>query len=462
MFYRLAELAETAKVSAATIVVAKRLLQRLDPLAIFATSKQHERMLWIRGDANFALVGLGAVETLMPQGESRFVAASAARVAIAARCLRVGDSNAPAPVMLGGFSFSPAQRKANPDWSGFPDSRWVLPEFTIVDRDDGTWVLAAAKVGQGQDKDAACTTLDRRLNTFLKALPDAIDRPFTVTAGPALAEDQQYLALVDEAVEAIVAKKLQKVVLARTHTTIAVDPIEVLHRLRNRYRGCAIFSVAVGDRQFFGASPERLVALAGTEVRTEAVAGTTGTTGINVASGDEEAFDAKMLSSEKMRAEHQFVVDDILGRLKQIGLDGECNSQPEVLHLARVAHLRTPIKAQTSRRVGEVSDMDVLRVAGMLHPTPAVAGTPTKEALHWISQHEDFDRGWYAGPLGWCDLDGNGELCVALRSVLVNGDQAVLFAGAGVVAESNPNDELAETAAKLRALLDVMESDDGR
>ncbi len=441
-----------------TIVIAKRLAQRLDPLAVYATSKQDQRMLWLRGDANFALVGLGAVETLTPQGESRFVAASAARVAIAARCLRVGENNAPAPMMLGGFSFSSAERKANPDWSGFPDARWVLPEFTIVDRDDGTWVLAAAKVEDGQDRNVACAAIDRRLSSFLKVLPEPIERPFTVTAGPALAEDQKYLALVDEAIKAIVAKKLQKVVLARTHQSTAVDPIDVLHRLRDRYQRCAIYAVAVGDRQFFGASPEQLVALAGPEVRTEAVAGTAQ---INVSQDNEEAFNAKMLASEKMRAEHQFVVDDIIGRLSQIGLQGECGAEPEVLHLARVAHLRTPITAQISRRVGEVSDMDVLRVAGKLHPTPAVAGTPTEEALDWILQYEDFDRGWYAGPLGWCDFDGNGELCVALRSALVCGDEAVLFAGAGVVAESNPNDELSETAAKLRALLDLMESVDG-
>ena len=102
-----------------------------------------------------------------------------------------------------------------------------------------------------------------------------------------------------------------------------------------------------------------------------------------------------------------------------------------------------------------------LRVASVLHPTPAVAGTPTETAVDWILAREGFDRGWYAAPVGWCDLDGNGELCVALRSALVSGSAAVLFSGAGVVAESVSADELAETGVKLRALLDVMEASSG-
>ena len=101
--------------------------------------------------------------------------------------------------------------------------------------------------------------------------------------------------------------------------------------------------------------------------------------------------------------------------------------------------------------------MDVIRVAAVLHPTPAVGGTPTGDALAWIRENESFDRGWYAAPVGWCDLDGNGELRVALRSALVEDDEVYLFSGAGIVAESVPLDELAETGGKLRALLDVME-----
>ena len=130
-----------------------------------------------------------------------------------------------------------------------------------------------------------------------------------------------------------------------------------------------------------------------------------------------------------------------------------------MLRLARLQHLRTPITARIERRTGGVSDMDVLRVAGVLHPTPAVAGTPTAAAVNWLEAREAFDRGWYASPVGWCDLDGNGELRVALRTALVDATSghATLFSGAGIVADSVPADELTETGVKLRALLDVMD-----
>ena len=246
-----------------------------------------------------------------------------------------------------------------------------------------------------------------------------------------------------------------KVVVARTHEETAIDPLPVIARLRARYPSCAVFSFAFGERQFLGASPEQLVALDGRQVRTAALAGTTG---VGWDDTTDRGLAAEMLSSAKIRAEHQFVVADITERLAALGLVGETPPEPEVLRLARLQHLRTPITARIERRAGGVSDMDVLRVAGVLHPTPAVAGTPTAAAVRWLEARESFDRGWYAAPVGWCDLDGNGELRVALRSALVDEHgTATLFSGAGIVADSVPHDELAETGVKLRALLDVME-----
>ena len=117
-----------------------------------------------------------------------------------------------------------------------------------------------------------------------------------------------------------------------------------------------------------------------------------------------------MMASPKIRAEHQFVVDDITARLATLGLVGETPVEPDVMRLARVQHLRTPITARVERRSGGVSDMDVIRVANVLHPSPAVGGTPSDPAVEWILANERFDRGWYAAPVGWTDLDGNGEV----------------------------------------------------
>ena len=457
--------AHAAALGGGLVVLARRLDVRVDPVAVFAASAEHHRALWIRPDRGFALVGLGAVEVVNPVGEGRFSAASAARAALAARVHRTGPADAPAPVLLGGFSFSssgwsgPASAgERGPDWSGFPEASWVLPALTFVDRPDGSWILAAARVDAGVEDAVAVDGLDRRLDTVVAELPAAVavDLDFrdgeVTTDGPGAAA---YEALVADAVAAISAGEMGKVVVARTHEETAIDPLPVIARLRARYPSCAVFSFAFGERQFLGASPEQLVALDGRQVRTAALAGTTG---VGWDDTTDRGLAAEMLSSAKIRAEHQFVVADITERLAALGLVGETPPEPEVLRLARLQHLRTPITARIERRAGGVSDMDVLRVAGVLHPTPAVAGTPTAAAVRWLEARESFDRGWYAAPVGWCDLDGNGELRVALRSALVDEHgTATLFSGAGIVADSVPHDELAETGVKLRALLDVME-----
>jgi menaquinone-specific isochorismate synthase len=450
------------------VVLARRLDERVDPISVYAASRDTHRALWIRPDRGFSLVGLGAVEVISPVGDGRFSAASAARAALAARAQRTGPGDAPAPVLLGGFSFgssgwggvgTPVSR--GPDWTGFAEASLTLPEITFIDRADGTWVLAASRVEPGSDERSTIETLDRRIDAIAADPPVPIPVDLDFRHGDVVVDDatsDHYEALVADAICAIDEGEFGKVVLARTHEVADIDSLSVLARLRDRYPGCAIFSFAVGDREFLGASPEELVSLDGRQVRTAALAGTTGIDGDDAA---DEGRAAEMLASAKIRAEHAFVVDDITSRLAALGLVGETPTEPEVLRLARVQHLRTPITARIERRAGGVSDMDVLRVAGVLHPTPAVAGTPTEAAVSWLEEREAFDRGWYAAPVGWCDLDGNGELRVALRSALVDssngGATATLFSGAGIVADSVPTDELAETSVKLRALLDVID-----
>ena len=358
-------------------------------------------------------------------------------------------------MLVGGFSFTAGTRSLEPDWSGFPDARWVLPEVTVVDRPDGSWLLAATALGEGEDENAALDLLEARLEEMAATTPPPPVELGEIVRGDAASQDDRYVARVADAIGAIRAGDLDKVVLARVFRRGPIDTPAVLRALADRFPACATFAFGVGDRAFIGASPEQLVTLDGREVSTVALAGTTDT-GQDAAA--DAALAAAMLASPKIRSEHQFVVDDITARLATLGLVGETSNEPEVMRLARVQHLRTPITARVERRAGGVSDMDVLRVANVLHPSPAVGGTPSDPAVEWILANEGFDRGWYAGPVGWTDLDGNGELRVALRSALVDESEVQLFSGAGIVADSVAEDELAETGVKLRALLDVMES----
>ncbi|MEM9465465.1 MAG: isochorismate synthase [Actinomycetota bacterium] len=451
----LARLGDEAPAGGGVVVFARRLDERVDPVAIYGAATDHHRSLWIRPDEQLALVALGAAELIEPHGDTRFSAASAARAALGARIRRHGPADAPAPVLIGGFSFTSGARSIAPDWTGFPDARWVLPEVTVVDRADGSWLLAATALDEGDDEAAALDLLEARLEEMAAEAAPAPATVGEIVRGDATSEDDDYVRLVAEAIGDIRAGDLDKVVLARVLARGPIDTPAVLRALADRFPACATFAFGVGNRAFIGASPERLVTLDGREVSTVALAGTTGT-GWDETS--DAALAAEMLASPKVRAEHQFVVDDITARLATLGLVGETAAEPEVMRLARVQHLRTPITARVERRAGGVSDMDVLRVANVLHPSPAVGGTPSDPAVEWILANEGFDRGWYAAPVGWTDLDGNGELRVALRSALVDESQVQLFSGAGIVADSVAEDELAETGVKLRALLDVMES----
>lgn len=497
----------------AVVVCSRRLDRRVDPLAVYTAAEGFHRSLWLRPDAGTGMAAVGAVEVLEPSGPDRFSAASAARAVLAARVRRHGPASAPAPVLLGGFSFRSGADPRPPDWTGFGDCKLVLPELTVIDRPDGTWAQKAARIGPSDDESAAVAALDRELTALdftaaaadldrrlaepdFKAAAASLDReradpdlspvtsaqepsrspggagdpanrgadiarprPPTLDSSEGLApdsaEDPAYLDLVDRGIAAVDRGELDKVVCARMLVLgPGPDPAAVLDALRRRNPNCAVFAFTAGAATFLGATPEELAVLDGHRLGTSAVAGTA-RRGADAAE-DRQLADL-LLASAKERAEHRFVVEAVTAGLEGLGLVDPTPTEPEILALANLQHLRTPITSRVRQRSSGVNDMDVLRVAGVLHPTPATGGAPLDSALAFIGAHETFDRGWYAAPVGWCDLDGNGELRVALRSMLATDDGLRLFAGAGVVAGSAPEGELAETSVKLRALLDVLE-----
>ena len=470
----MARIGDDPAIAAGAVVVKARLLdQRVDPLAAYAAAgNDRERSVWLRPDQGVGLAAIGRVEAIEPTGDDRFSAASAARAVLAARIRRNVPPEAPAPVLVGGFSFTPTGAGNNdsstpadnggrsqhrvPAWQGFGDCQMVLPQLTVIDREDGTWVLAATRVGPDGDEAAAEATLDKKLEAFdVEPLPPTLDPANSAAAAADCERDDDYEALVSDAVASIGGGAFDKVVLARTLCLGRdLDVVAVLDRLRHRNPACATFAFTVGDSTFLGSTPEELVTLDGSRLHTTALAGT-------APRGDtpraDERLAAGLLASAKNRSEHRFVVDGITEALTGLGLVDPAPAEPGLMRLSRVQHLRTPITAEVQRRRTGASDMDVLRAAGALHPTAAVGGAPTSVALGFIAGRESFDRGWYAAPVGWCDLDGNGELGVALRCALTGPDGTHLFAGAGVVVDSVPSEELTETAYKLRALLDAID-----
>ncbi|HEY0582716.1 MAG TPA: isochorismate synthase, partial [Chloroflexota bacterium] len=238
------------------------------------------------------------------------------------------------------------------------------------------------------------------------------------------------------------------VVLARAERATMDPPRDVQHALRDlaeRYPECTIFAVAQPDACFLGATPERLIALRHGLASTMALAGSAPR---GVTPAHDEALAQQLLCSPKERAEHAVVVGALRDGLTRAGLCTRiiADARPRVQKLANVQHLLTPIRAQV------VAGTDVLSLVARLHPTPAVGGYPREAALRLIRDREGLDRGWYAGPIGWVDARGDGEFVVGIRSALVRHGQATLFAGCGIVAESDAAAEYAESTWKLRPM----------
>jgi isochorismate synthase len=256
-----------------------------------------------------------------------------------------------------------------------------------------------------------------------------------------------YVEAVAAARRRIAAGGLQKVVLARmlvARADHALDRLALLQRLREREPDGRIFAV----NGFVGASPELLVSRYGAEVRTEAVAGTA-RRGRNPA--EDMTAAELLLASAKDRAEHALVVDAIRRALRSTCTTLSIDAEPAVAQMRSVLHLKTDVRG----RLG-LPALTALELAARLHPTPAVCGTPRAAAMRLIRELEPIDRALYAGMVGWQDVRGDGEWTVALRCAEVQDRLALVFAGAGIVADSDPEAELAETDAKFQSVLDAL------
>lgn len=261
---------------------------------------------------------------------------------------------------------------------------------------------------------------------------------------------EEWMALVGRAVRAIEDGRFGKVVLAREVRVDTNRPIHVptvLRRLRSLYPACTVLSApAPGGGRFLAASPELLVSRTGSVVESHPLAGTIPRSGDPAA---DQALADGLLGSEKDRAEHDWVVRDVERALAPWCAVLEVPDTPSIVSFRNVSHLGTRIHG----RLGDHSRPTALALAAALHPTAAVGGTPRDAALAWLEANERLDRGPYAGPVGWVDANGDGEWVVGIRSAVVDGTIARLFAGVGVVDGSDPASELAETQFKLQALL---------
>jgi len=263
--------------------------------------------------------------------------------------------------------------------------------------------------------------------------------------------------IVERALNLINQGHFQKVVLARALDVLAdrnFDPFQVLHVLRCEYPECISFLLNCGiDKTFLGATPEIILQFNAQNdrlwLRSDALAGSIerGTTvREDILLGD------RLLHSQKDRQEHNFVIRSICDRLQGMGAEIDSQISTGLLKLSNVQHLHTPITAQIN-----TSDwLIVLDILQQLHPTAAVGGVPRDRAVCFMQQWEACDRGWYAAPIGWLNGNGEGTFGVGIRAGYIQGDRARIFAGAGIVADSQVENEQSETTIKFAALLKAL------
>jgi isochorismate synthase len=406
--------------------------------------------------ANFALAALGQATAIEARGPGRF-AEVAARARELGRTAVVDDPGtdphsppAAGPVFVGGFAFA-HDGGASPEWSGLAPASVVLPELSLARQGGEARMTLNAVVEPDDDADAIAERLWARVADLAAATmplvdPDPIERTRVASAAP----PSHYEQAVERAVERIRAGELEKIVLARevrAHAPTEHDPAAVFGALRELFPACYCWCVGTPEAAFVGASPELLVRRDGQRAQTVALAGTARR------SADPSVDDhlgEQLLQSTKDREEQAIVARRIERTLDPVSLWVAAAEQPVLVKVHNVQHLATPIRAQLADPVATVE------LAGLLLPTPAVGGEPREAALPLIPALEGLDRGWYAGAVGWTDLAEDGEFCVALRCALLRGRVAHLYAGCGIVRDSVPAEELAETEVKLQALLPLL------
>lgn len=435
--------------------VSWRLPDRVDPSAVVLASRRPDEP-WMCFEQpereRSALAALGAVVTLEDRGHMRFERTAARwRELVERACLEgAGGPVGGGLIACGGFAFAP-DGGSSPHWSAFAPASLVVPEVALVRRGEEVWCTVAALVRDGDRVQDLGARLQQRLAGLKdEALPLLDPHPTEHHTVSGAMAPEHYEAAVARAVELIAAGRLEKIVLARevdVHGPTTHDGAAVFGVLREAFAGCFVYAVGRRDATFIGATPELLMRREGLRLTTVALAGSIGRSADPAV---DDHLGERLLRSDKEREEHAIVARRIERTLRPHAVWVTMAEEPEVVRIANIQHLATAIRAQLTAPVAAVE------LAGLLHPTPAVGGEPAGVALPLIRALEGIDRGWYAGPLGWTDANEDGEFCVALRCALLNGHIARCYAGDGVVADSDPAAELAETEVKLGALLPVL------
>ncbi len=421
------------------------------------------RIYWANERYPLAFAGIGAAAQLQAAGTDRFEEIRRQAESLFAGMLHFGPDR-PAEIaarLFGGFAFQQDSGDGS-YWKSFPAASFILPRYQLTRSCEHTWLTITRPLSEGQEPLAAVRLLAEEAQDlrwqgadqrFTSPMVDAPDWPARAATGQVrqLMTHDEWVRIVEKAIQRIKSGDLDKVVLARAIEISASGEMripDVLARLGARYPDCFRFLYEpVPGHAFMGATPELLAEVEGKQLQTHALAG-------SIQRGrtwqEDQALGESLMNSRKDRHEHELVVQALRANLRSLTSELTMPAEPQLMQLNNIQHLMTPVQARLLNGSG------ILRVVRVLHPTPALAGLPRPAALSFIRKAEPQPRGWYGGPLGWLGPDRTGQLAVGIRSAVLQPSGARLYAGAGIVADSDPQKEWIETEIKFRPLLEAL------
>ncbi|RFU66307.1 isochorismate synthase [Peribacillus glennii] len=428
-------------------------VDNINPLSFYRAGREDylgERFFWQDPAKEMIIAGLGKAEKVQAAAHRlRFNDVEHSWEALTGSAIKTGilQKNGTGPLLFGGFSFD-HKKNGSSLWDQFGDNLFYIPTFML-----------SIVNGQGYLTTNLICSPEDHIQLFMKM----INERDTLLNGAVISEpgkreimEQREIApehwkdTVATAIEEIKKTDLQKLVLAREMRLVFKDPVyseQVLENLSREQKESFIFSLEVGSDCFVGASPERLIKKTGSEMFSTCLAG-------SIARGKDKQEDDMLgntlLHDQKNLIEHQYVVSMIEQAIKSVCHSVDIPRQPMLMKNRHIQHLYTPVKGKCDESVS------IFHVMEKLHPTPALGGLPQEKAVRRIREMEQLERGFYAGPIGWADSYGNGEFAVAIRSALLQGKEASLFAGCGIVEDSTPESEYIETSIKFKPMLSAL------
>ncbi len=410
---------------------------------------EENRSFWHSYSDNFTSVGIGEMAVISSEDDSSLAINRAWRNLVDKTTIHnVYKEIGSGMLSMGGLTFDPKKEKTAL-WKNYPAYELIVPKITITQA-EVTYLTINLKIDATSNIEELTKEVSALIDLLLTKDMDFSIQPRTVKSKVEI-EPEEWKESVSLARDTIIAEKAKKIVLAREMRLTFDDQIivgDVLEKLIETQPNSYIFAIEKGSDCFVGATPERLVKVTGNELLSTCLAGTSPR---GATAKEDEILATDLLNDAKNREEHDYVVQMIKGSIDSSCENIKIPNEPIIYPLPNLQHLYTPVTADL--KAGNT----IIDLVKKLHPTPALGGLPNEVALQFIRDHERLDRGWYGAPVGWLDDRFNGEFAVAIRSGLIQADEASVFAGCGVMKDSDPELEYEETNVKFLPMLNVLE-----